>query len=63
MILCVLGKFLRNYSKTLLIFPPQRLLPNNHNIHINPQTVESTETVFGFNFIHSQVGIGNKSPL
>ena len=63
MILCVLGKFLRNYSKTLLILPPQRLFPNNHNMHISPQTVESAESVFGFDFFHSQVGIGNKSPL
>ena len=49
--------------KTFLILPPQRLLPNNHNMHVCPQTVESTETVFGFNFIHSQVSVGNKSPL
>ena len=56
MILCVLGKFIRIYSKILLVLPPQRLFSNNHNMHVCPQTVESTEAVFGFDFFHGQVG-------
>ena len=27
------------------MLPPQRLFPNNHNLHISPLTVESTEAL------------------
>ena len=45
---------------TFLMLPPQRLLSNNHNMHVSPQTVKGAESVFGFDFFQGQIGVGDK---